>query len=68
MAEEICSGNRGGFALTSEILRIEIGAILGIKILGIKMNIDILFEVNPALFIRNSIPAQPRDGHLEASV
>ena len=63
MAEEICSGNRGGFALTSEILRIEIGAILGIK-----TNIDILFEVNSAFFIRNSIPVQPRDGHLGSSV
>ena len=55
MGEEICSGNRVGFDLTSEILRIEIGAILGIK-----TNIDILFEVNPALLIRNLISAQLR--------
>ena len=52
MAEEVCSGNRVGSTLTTEGLRIEVSAILGIKI-----EIDILFEVNPALLIRNLIAA-----------
>ncbi len=55
MAEEVCSGNRVGSTLTTEGLRIEVSAILGIKI-----EIDILFEVNPALLIRNLIAVQLR--------
>ena len=55
MAEEVCSGNRVGSTLATEGLRIEVSAILVIKI-----EIDILFEVNPALLIRNLIAAQLR--------
>ena len=54
MAEEICSGNRVGAAVTSEGLRIRIGEILGMNI-----EIDILFEVDLAVLIRNPVLAQP---------